>query len=195
MKKLFACLLALTAIITMAFAPNRVVDPVQILDPNTVALVNDKDIRYERSQAQPQIFLQTQSGLKLKPHKQITGKRIYVMAGIKGNRANVKIFRGRGLQAWLSQAKCDQLIVSQSSKLKPKDEKSFNEGLRKIVQGLATLIEDHYGISHDNSSLGKQQVNKMLHPHRTSLPFALGVGFVVFALFWLARNRKLDSKD
>ncbi|MCI1290398.1 MAG: hypothetical protein LKG31_02265 [Lactobacillus sp.] len=192
MKKLLACFLAFTAVITMAFAPKRVNDPVQILDPDTVALVNDKDIRYERSDAQPQIYLQTQQGLKLKAHKHVTGNRIYIMVGIKGSRANVKVFRGSGVKKWLSQEKCDQMVVSQSSQLKPKNEKDFNQSLRKIVQGLATLVEDHYGIGHDNSSLGKQQVNKMLHPHRTSLPFALGVGIVVFGLFWFARNRKLD---
>ncbi|MCH3904853.1 MAG: hypothetical protein LKF01_04150 [Lactobacillus sp.] len=193
MKKLCAFLLALTAFITMAFAPSRVKDPVQILDPDTMALVNDKDIRYERSHDQPQIYLQTQQGIKITAPKHATGNRLYIMVGIKGNRANVKVYRGSGIKKWLSQEKCDQLVVSQSSKLKPKNEAAFNKALRKIIKGLATLVEDHYGISHDSTSLGKKDVDKMVHPHRTSLPFALGVGVVVFGLFWFARNRKLEK--
>lgn len=191
MKKLLGILLVLVAAVTMAFTPSRVKDPVQIIDPNTEAMVNDQDMQYQRKAASPQIYLQTQASLHLSAPKHLTGNELVILVGVKGQRANVKIFRSPAVAKWLPQEKCDSIVVSQVKLLKPANKKNFNQGLQKIVQASCTVLEDHYHLPHGANSLNPVEMMHVTNPHRTKLTNALIIAVIAMALFWFARQRDL----
>lgn len=191
MKKLFGIFLLVAAVVAMAFTPSRVKDPMQVIDPNTEAMVNDQDMQYQRKSASPQIYLQTQRGLHLSAPKHLTGSKLVILVGIEGQRANVKIFRSPAVAKWLPQAKCDNIVVSQVKLLKPANQKQFNQGLQKIVQAACTLLEDHYHLPHGANSLNPVQMMHFTNPHRTKLTNALIIAVIAMVLFWFARQRDL----
>jgi hypothetical protein len=195
-KKKFLGLVAVVAFVFLtAGIPQRVKDSASVFSPNTVALVNDKDMRYRQHKEKPQVYLTSQQGLHLKRPSHIGQNDLYVLVGVSGAKRNVRLFAGTGLQKTLTRAKCDNLVVSQEKKLRSQKAETFDKGLQKVISAACTLVEQHFGYPSDTHSLNKKQLQYMVSPHAVQLPVALAVGFVAMALFLYFRQRKFGNRE
>lgn len=201
-KKIWPWLLLPCLLLTLAFAPARVQDQAQVLTKATRQMVAEEDARWERSHQQPQLFVHTQRGLKFHDPQPLTGNRVYLLVGVAGKKANVRLVTSSKMRKWLKPEQTNNLVLSQAKKLQPQKRKQFNLALQKIIQALVTLIEQHYGYVQDKNSLNQIELTQMVHPHKQNLPKAIIVGLVVvFAMFWLRRktdrrglfDRKMDK--
>lgn len=192
-KKFFGFLAVLAFAWLTAGIPNRVKDQANVFSPNTVALVNDKDLSYRQHKQRPQVYLTSKRGLHLTRPDHIGKNDLVVLVGVSGQKRNVQLFAGTGLQKTLTPARCQNLVVSQEKKLRSKKNATFNAGLQKVIAAACTLLEQHFGYPPDVHSLDKKQLQEMTSPHAVQLSLALAIAFVATAVFLYCRRRKFGQ--
>lgn len=191
-NKLFLGILSLLAFFGLAMTSPNVKDQAHIFNQATNNLVAKKNEAYQHSKLKEKPVVNLVSVTNNKAFKQLKPrKNQIIIVTIHQQKNNVQILVGSKFKKVLPVTTTNNIIRYAGDDLRSKQNKTFNDGIRKVFNACTTLVDQELNLPADKNTLSNEQLQKLNHPQSLNLVWAIIVALAITVAFsWQKKRNK-----